>query len=141
MATEFRADFIQQLIERLERSDDRAEVAALKRLEGEMKVRIHSQGAAADGSRIGPYRDPYYRAKRAEAGRQVAFKDLEFFGDLRRGYGTGQTTNGNALGFFQDRTRLIAEGQQRQTGKVIFSPSDTERENMMDVYQETLFGQ
>ena len=114
-----------------------AEVAALKTLEGDMKARIHNQGRATDGSSLGSYRSKSYKKKRESQGRQTVKKDLQFTGDLIANYTVGVTgQNRNALGFRNDKTRLIAEGQEgkKQVNKPIFTPSKGELDNMAAAY-------
>lgn len=106
-------------------SIEQAQEAGLKSMqgyiEGEMKDRIHARGEATEGGAIGDYRSRQYKAKRIEAGRQVRKKDLVFKGNLIRNYGTGTFQGKQVIGFFQDRYRLIATGQEQQTGKTIFT--------------------
>lgn len=51
---------------------------------GVMKLRIFNQSLAADGSSLGPYFSETYIRDRRREGRQVARKDLEMTGSLRR---------------------------------------------------------
>lgn len=51
---------------------------------GIMKRRIFNQSLDADGVTLGPYFSEQYERDRVEAGRQIARKDLEFTGTLRR---------------------------------------------------------
>lgn len=119
--------------------------AALKRLEGEMKRRVHQNGQDVNGQqlktfskkKLGSYSLAYGK-KRDKAGRQVSVKDLEFHGNLRRAITVGTYENGYALGFLYDKARLIAEGQEGQTRTTIFAPSDEERQLMMDIFIDQL---
>lgn len=90
-----------------------------------MKVRIFNKGGAVD-SKIGKYRSRSYRKKREKAGRQTGFKDLEFNGDLRRSIQTGKRSTGAVIGFDNGRAKQIAQYQQDQTDKDIFSITDSE---------------
>lgn len=49
-----------------------------------LKRRVFNQSLAADGSSLGPYYSEQYERDRVRKGRQVARKDLEFHGPLRR---------------------------------------------------------
>lgn len=124
---------------------ERAIGVALIRLEGDIKRRIHNDGKASDGSlldtparrRLGRY-SLQYGKKRQAAGRQTGRKDLQFFGDFLRSYGAGKSGDVQAIGFFQDKARLIAQGQQEQTGKDIFTPSDEEIDRLMEIIADEL---
>ena len=131
------------LILELPNTSSRAAFLALKRLEGELKYRIHTQGMDANNSllesfapkTIGRYSRAYSKI-RQKAGRRIDKKDLEFFGNLRRSYTVGTFGNGHALGFTFDLARQIAEGQQRQTRTLIFTASKTERDTLLEILAE-----
>lgn len=59
-------------------------VAGLNAGMGVMKLRIFNQSLAADGSSLGPYFSEQYERDRVREGRQIARKDLEMTGTLRR---------------------------------------------------------
>lgn len=59
-------------------------VAGLNAGMGLMKRRIFNQSLAADGTSLGPYYSEDYERYRVRRGRQVARKDLEVEGSLRR---------------------------------------------------------
>lgn len=136
--TQFRAK-LQRLKDVLKEGRAKAELAAIKTLEADMKRRVFNDGKASDGTPLGPYRSRH-RLKRQLAGRQVQYKDLEFEGDLRRSLTTGELDGHAVLGFTRDRERIIAEAQQgnRQTGKVIWQPSGDELQDMLDVLIDSL---
>lgn len=111
------------------RAANRAEIAALKALEGSMKARIHNQGGAEQGQ-IGRYSLGYAR-KRRKAGRQTAFIDLQFTGELASGYTVGKTTKfHNALGFTNDAAAFKARKNEEVKEKAIFAPTDDEFKEM-----------
>lgn len=116
----------------------KAEIAALKRMEGLMKVRIHNQGLNTALGRIGQY-SPGYAKKRRMAGRQVAYVDLEFDGDLRRGYTTGVTSDKgtNCIGFVNDaETAKASENDSRFS--LTFYPTDQEQDEADEAYSDML---
>lgn len=124
-----------------------AEVAALERINGEMKARIFQNGLASDGTPLDTFSTPAlgrysrgYGLKRQKAGRRTDAKDLEFHGDLRKSIAVGKTGQSNVIGFQYDAARLIAEGQEKQTRKKIWTPSDEEIDNAMEIYAKRLFG-
>lgn len=134
--------------------DQNAAFAALKRFEGEIKRRIHQQGKASDETALSTYaekKDPagfyskQYGAKRRRFSRTVSKKDLQFDGNLLRAHTVGTFKGRYVYGFLTDRARRIAEGQQDQTRKEIFSTSDRERRLITTIYSERLvqdvFGQ
>ena len=98
----------------------------LKFYEGESKYRIFNEGLASDGSKIGNYRSLSYKRAREARGRQTSYKDLEFEGDLRRSLTVGTNGNEFVFGFATDKSRLIGEYQEAQTGKEIFEPTNSE---------------
>lgn len=53
-------------------------------------------------------------------------KDLDFEGDLRRSLTTGEEGRKTVLGFTTNKQRIKAEGNEKQVGKDIFSPSKRE---------------
>ena len=110
------------------------EIAGLSELAGLYKRRIHNNGEATDGSKIGNYKSAQYKAFRVLQNRQVSYKDLELYGDLRRSEQIGVSNGRNVFGFTRDLSRLIAEGQQEQTGKIIFGVSDKEQQAADDAY-------
>lgn len=59
-------------------------VAGLNAGMGVMKRRIFNQSLDALGNSLGPYYSEQYERDRAREGRQIARKDLEFHGTLRR---------------------------------------------------------
>lgn len=127
--------------------DQPAAFAALKRLEGEMKRRIHQQGQSSDGTQLSTFaekKDPagYYSkqwgSKRRRFGRTVSKKDLQFYGDLLRAHTVGTFNDRFVYGFLYDMARIIAEGQEGQTRKPIFSISDRERDLVVQIYSERL---
>ena len=76
---------------------------------------------------IGTYASRSYIKKRVKAGRQVAYKDLEFDGDLRRAIQVGNNAAGETvIGFINDKARRIAGYQEDQTGEEIFSLTKAE---------------
>lgn len=111
---------------------DKWEVTALSTLEGLQKQRIHNDGLDSNLNQIGDYSSAWARI-RAAAGRQTSKKDLQFNGDLIRGYGRGKNGDANVYGFFSDLQRLKAEGNQNQTDKEIFTPTDEEIDAMLEV--------
>lgn len=118
------------------RATEAAEASMIGYIEGEVKARIHQRGEAHSGQ-IGDYRSPSHRRKRTAAGRQIGKKDLVFKGNLIRQYGKGTFKGKRVLGFFQNRYRLIAEGQQAQTKKTIFKVRQSEIDEGKKQYLRT----
>lgn len=133
------------LILQIKSTSDRAAFAALRRLEGGMKRRIHQRGESTGGPllrtrsprQIGRYSVGHGR-RRLKANRPVNIKDLEFKGDFRKAYGVGTSGPNFAFGFFTDKARLIAQGQQDQTNQEIFFPSDEEYNRMFKIFNQEL---
>ena len=117
---------IGDIIRRVRRNAGRVQLSAMKRAEGELKLRVFTNGEAADGSKLGPYKSEQHKRKRAQRGRQTANKDLNLEGDLFRSVITGEQNGKAVLGIATNKQRLIAEGQEDQIGKRIFALSDDE---------------
>lgn len=95
---------------------------AMKLAEGLLKKRIFNEGKASDGARIGSYSQlSGWRKIRESKGRQVAYKDLFFNGDLQRNITVGTNKGDFVLGFASDKFRKIMEGQEQQTSKDIIN--------------------
>lgn len=116
---------------------NRAEIASLKTLEGLMKRRIHNSGLKSDGTKMKPY-SAMWSAVRQGAGKQVAYKDLQFTGDLRRNYTVGKNGKDNALGFLNFRARRKAVDIHEIEGGQVFSPTDGEVKRLIDSYVQVL---
>lgn len=121
-------DSIEQIFRRLERRAANIQLVAMKRGEAEMKLRIFDEGRSTNGASLGNYRSESHKRKRVRRGRQIASKDLELEGDLRRSITTGQQDGKAVLGITTNRQRIIAEGQERQIGREVFSLSDAAKD-------------
>ena len=117
---------LQTLLENGSKAKAEIQFIAIKRIEADMKRRVFNDGKATDGSSLGKYKSRSHIKKRTERGRQTGYKDLDFEGDLRRSLTTGEQGQKAVLGFTTNRQRLIAEGQEKQTGKSIWEPSKSE---------------
>ena len=118
---------------------DECEIAACLRIEGLIKRRVHTLGQKGDGSQIGQYQRDSYKKLRKSKGRQIQYVDLQFEGDLIRGYATGKTddTGANCVGFVNELSQNKAEGNEARFG-AIFAPSDQEIDIAMKSYQALL---
>lgn len=128
---------LKKLGEAIVKSRNRAEISALKTVEGLMKVRIHNRGQSTEAGLIGRYRSRW-RQVRLNAGLQVAYKDLEFTGDLKRNVTVGVSDGENVLGFRNTKARLIAQGQEQQTKKEIYTPTEREYKAMYNAYVKVI---
>jgi hypothetical protein len=96
---------------------DDCEVAGLLYIEGQLKRRIHNKGQGPTGP-IGTYTSASYRTKRRNRGKQTSYVDLEFEGDLRKGYTTGKAGGKNVIGFTSDAQALKASQQIARYGNM-----------------------
>jgi hypothetical protein len=119
---------IEQIVRRVRRDAGRIQLSAMKRTEGEMKLRIFTNGEATDGSKLGSYRSESHKVRRQRSGRQIRNKDLNLEGDLFRETITGEQNGKAVLGIATNKRRIIAEAQERQTGKTIFALSEKEKD-------------
>lgn len=118
---------------------DNAEKAALLFLEGKIKFRVHNSGQKPDGAKIGNYSDGYKKVRRAK-GRQVDYVDLQFLGNLIKGYTVGVTedTGSNCLGFINEAETSKAGENEARFGAPIFAPSEQEVDSAMKSYTAVL---
>lgn len=88
-----------------------------------------------------------YEKKRLSHGRQIAFKDLEFTGSLRRSIVTAtESTRQVACIIINEQDALIAGYQEEQIARIrggagranIFALSDTERKELIEVTNTAL---
>lgn len=112
------------------------EVAALSVAESLFEKRIFTHGIDANGQQIGAYADGSYKNLRARLGKRTSFKDLYFDGDLFRSISVGRAGHKNALGFTDPDEAQIADYQEEQTGKTVFTLSEEEKSIMQDVLKE-----
>ena len=94
-----------------------------KRLEGLMKRRIFNDGKATNESQIGKYKSKGWRKIRSKKGRQTAFVDLQFTGDLIRSFKTVRDGSDVVLAIVNDSDALKARGNEERRKKAIFEPS------------------
>jgi hypothetical protein len=82
---------------------------------GIMKRRIFNQSLDANGESLGPYYSDTYERERVRRGRQVAKKDLEMEGSLRRSIEVVTVNNLRAeIRIVNDDTANIARYQEQQ---------------------------
>lgn len=129
----------QNIVDAYAKAIDAAEVAALLFLEGKIKFRVHNKGQKPEGAQIGTYR-PFTIKKRKERGRQVNYVDLQFEGNLIKGYTVGKAAdnNANALGFINEVETQKAIDNEQRFGAPIFAPSDAEIETALKSYNAVL---
>lgn len=146
--------FLDKLISTLNRGNRsrsvrRARRSAFQVLDKSLKPRIHERGQASDNTQLGTMsraKDPdgkyskSYGKRRRRKSLTTAVKNLDFYGNFKRGYGVGTLEDGTpTYGFFTTAARIIGEGQESQTGKVIFRPTPEERIEMMTTFKDVLF--
>ena len=134
----FDAKFVRDFTFEIAGKASQYEIAALSSLQGLYIQRIFNDRKATDGSSLGKYLSRSHIAKRKAAGRQTAEKDLEFQGDLRRSIKIGTSNGINVMGFVTDMSRLIAQGQEAQLKKAVFTPSDDEIDESWNTYRAAL---
>lgn len=120
---------------------------ALETFRGNLLFRIHNDGESSNGaeigeppiaeSRTGVY-EKYYGRKRRKKGRQVAKKDLEMTGELRRSVKHGTRNRNQAIYIEGNRNQIIAGAQEEQTKKDIYEPSRLELDEFTEIITEEL---
>lgn len=125
-----------------EQNHAKAETAALSQILALGKERVFNDNFGTDEVRsFGKYRSKSYRNKRVKAGRQIAKKDLQFTGQLKRDYQLGQSNGVAAIGFSTDRSGNIRDFQEDSTVQInfdIFTPSALEIEEGLKVYEDIM---
>ena len=96
-----------------------------------IKDRIFDEGETATGQSFGRYRSSW-KKQRKKKGRQVAYKDLDMTGGLRKSIKVFSGKKKAGLRFNNDKARLIAEGQEEQIGRGrIFVLSEKEADEVV----------
>ena len=122
---------IQAIINALDDVKIIAEGAAAQNLLAEMELRIFNDGKDVSELSIGDYSEEYAELRKA-AGLQVAYVDLTFTTDLKQSI----VQQENRIIYKNDYGLTIAKKNERHFGKKIFSPSNKERENAIDIMKE-----
>jgi hypothetical protein len=121
------------------------DVQVLINLLARMKQRIHNEGKDRFGALISPKYSSGWGKVRRDNGRQIGYVDLEFMGDLRRDFQLGTKANGEfVLGVTQEISNLKILGNEARYKKEIYTPSDGEVDNLVEVYTDNiieLFGE
>ncbi len=114
--------------------DDRLEIFALNEFKVEIGRRLWKDNRDIDNVPFGTYRSASYKKKREAAGRQTERKDLQFTGEFRNDFDLGKKDGRNALGFAQERSDIIADGQEgpKQIGSPIFAANNEEADIVFD---------
>lgn len=85
---------------------------------GKMKFRIFNKGMDADGNGLGAYTKQYGK-RRDKAGRQIAYKDLEMEGSLRRSIEMARVDSKQVMiAITNEETALIAGYQEQQIANI-----------------------
>ncbi len=121
----------------VERYAQDAAFVALKSYEGDVKNRIHNKGLNSRGSQIGNYQTESWKRKRLAAGKQVRYVDLEYTGDFRLSLTTGQSKGDAVLGFDNDLSKDIYDGQTDNYGKM-YRPTTIELRDLEDRFSDEL---
>jgi len=109
-----------------------------KRLEGLMKRRIFNEGKDQQGSQIGKYKSKRWEKIRSRKGRQTAFVDLQFTGDLIRSFKTVRSGDEVFLAIVNDRDFLKAKGNEERRKKIIFEPTNEEVQVVERYFEDLL---
>lgn len=115
-----------------------------KYAEGILKERVFGRGQSAEG-KIGKYKDRKWAVKRFNAGRQIAYVDLNFSGSLMDSIQVGEDKQDVAIYINNDKKYEIARGQEqlqaRKIGKSkmdIWNLSKDEEELVMEYIEELI---
>lgn len=114
-----------------------AAFVALKSYEADVKFRVHNQGLASDGNRLGSYQTAAWIKKRRQAGKQVGYVDLQMTGKFRDDLTTGQSKGNAVLGYKSDLGKDIHDGQTENYGE-IYRPTTIELRDLEDRFKDEL---
>lgn len=125
----------------IEANSDFIEIPTLLEIERSMKMRIHNEGKDSDDNilgtkndRKGKYSPGYERYKGRKKGTGDMYPiNLQFEGDLIKGYTVGTTNNKNVLKFQDDLSVTKAAKQELNYKTEIFRPSVDELEDAKEV--------
>lgn len=115
-------------LQRLVREDfpDVSFVSAV-RVTAFMKQRIFNFGLAADGNKIGTY-SAFWASVRQSRGRQSAYVDLQFTGELFEAIQPGQRPEGATIEILNRANQDKASENEARFNKRIFELSESEQE-------------
>lgn len=105
--------------------------AGLVELDAQFSNRVWNQNEDINSKKFGKYKSTAYENYRKSLGRQVTDKDLQLFGGLRRSITIDYSEK--ALIFTDEKSVLIADGQERQMSNIIFEASKNEVDLVLDV--------
>lgn len=100
------------ILEKVKTADFHASLAATQSALGNMKQRIHNDGINSQGAPIGQYRNSKWKRKRerSKPAKQTDYVDLQFNGDLFKGYQSGRVDGSAVIGFTSEDQYIKAEG-------------------------------
>ena len=110
--------FILRLTEELVKRKMDYLLLAGKYAEGLLKNRVFNKGMYSDRGKLGKYISRSWATKRFNAGRQIAYVDLNFTGGLMDSIVVGEDENNVAIYINNDKKYLIARGQEEQRGRI-----------------------
>lgn len=90
------------------------------RTQATILLRIFNDGQAADETPIGDY-SPTYVLIRQQAGRQVAYVDLEFTGELRESIKAGLRNGTHTIEIVGEESRRKMADNERRFNKQVFA--------------------
>lgn len=119
--------------------------AGAKFAEGLLKDRVFGQGQDSKKASLGDYKSKSWKSKRSKAGKQIAYKDLHFRGDLMNSIVTGKDKGEAVVYINNDKKYLIARGQEEQIGRIkgagvmdIWNLSEDEEKLVQDYVEELI---
>jgi hypothetical protein len=121
-------------LEKVKKAIPIAEISSLKRVEGLVKLRVHNKGRNSEDTQIGTYSPGWAKVRRSR-GKQVNFVDLQFEGDLIRGYSVGIHEGDNAFGFTSELEKRAK--MEAKYGPVFFL-TQAEKEQMLKTYNQEI---
>ena len=113
------------------------------------KPRIFEEGIAADGNKIGDYKEGRYKQGREKLGRETGFVNLEGIvwvkgqgykgsGQMKKDYGPN-TFGPPGFGFTNERNLSVSFEVEKRYGTDIFALTDEEAERFIDLLGQLMF--
>jgi len=168
MTPEQAARQMQGIVQALAREVNNAELAALQTGLSEYLGRIFNEGKTTSGESMGGYSDQHKKKRQTprsaikqrqiktgpRAGQltpsaetiatypknplQVAFKDLQFFGDTFNGVQVGTNAGNNVIGFLRSAGRVKVQGTEDYLRTDVIKFSQAEKEVVDTVYRKRI---
>lgn len=101
-------DKIKRVIDAIDDVVTVAVADAINQLYADIEEETFVQGVDAEGKKIGTYKNSYWKTHRQATGKQVAYVDLDFSGDLKKGIQRDETK----IFFNNEYAKVVGRGNE-----------------------------